>query len=50
MFARAVLAEAPSAAARSFYAKYGFVPSPTAPSRLMLRMKDVRKTLSPPQA
>jgi len=49
MFARAVLAEAPTGRARHFYEKYGFVPSPTGPGQLLLRMKDVRKSLAPPE-
>ncbi len=49
MFARAVLAEAPGDRARGFYEKYGFVPSPTGPGHLLLRMKDVRKSLAPPE-
>jgi GNAT superfamily N-acetyltransferase len=49
MFARAVLAAAPVATARSFYEKYGFVPSATDPQHLVMRMKDIRKSLTPPQ-
>jgi epoxyqueuosine reductase len=45
MFARAVLAQAETEEASGFYAKYGFVPSPTDPRHLVVRMKDVRKTL-----
>ncbi|MEE4274975.1 MAG: GNAT family N-acetyltransferase [Thermoleophilia bacterium] len=44
MFARAVLAYAETDAARGFCERYGFVPSPTGPRHLLLRMKDVRKT------
>ena len=50
MFARAVLAQAPTDGARAFYEKYGFVPSPTDPQHLVLRLKDIRKSLAPPQA
>jgi GNAT superfamily N-acetyltransferase len=49
MFARAVIAEAPSDRARSFYERYGFVPCPTGPQHLVLRMKDVRKSLVQPE-
>ena len=49
MFARAVIADAPTERARGFYEKYGFVPSPTGPRHLVLRMKDVRKSLAPPE-
>jgi epoxyqueuosine reductase len=49
MFARAVLAHAPTAQARSFYEKYGFVPSPTDPQHLVMRMKDIRKSLASAQ-
>lgn len=44
MFARAVLAYAETDAARGFCERYGFLPSPTGPRHLLLRMKDVRKT------
>ncbi len=49
MFARAVLACAPTDRARSFYEKYGFEPSPTDAEHLVLRIKDIRKSLAPPQ-
>ncbi len=49
MFARAVIADAPTDGARGFYEKYGFVPCPTDPRHLVLRMKDVRKSLTPPE-
>jgi len=49
MFARAVLAHAPTAQARGFYEKYGFVPSPTNAQHLVMRMKDIRKSLAPAQ-
>jgi len=42
---RAVLVHAKDAAARSFYERYGFEPSPTHPLHLVLLMKDIRKTL-----
>jgi len=42
---RAVLVHAKHAAARSFYERYGFEPSPTHPLHLVLLMKDIRKTL-----
>jgi epoxyqueuosine reductase len=45
MFARAVLAVAPTEQARGFYEKYGFEPSPTDPHHLVMRMKDIRKSL-----
>jgi len=43
--ARAVIVHAKDAAARSFYERYGFEPSPTHPLHLAVLMKDVRKTL-----
>ena len=49
MFARAVVASAPTDEARAFFVKYGFEPSPTDPQHLVLRMKDIRKSLAPPQ-
>jgi epoxyqueuosine reductase len=49
MFARAVLAYAPTARARAFYERYGFETSPTDPKHLVVRMKDIRKSLAPPQ-
>jgi GNAT superfamily N-acetyltransferase len=42
---RAVLVHAKDAAARGFYERYGFEPSPTHPLHLLLLMKDIRKTL-----
>lgn len=42
---RAVLVHAKDAAARSFYERYGFEPSPTHQLHLVLLMKDIRKTL-----
>lgn len=43
--ARAVLVQAGSEEAWSFYLKYGFEPSPTSPMHLIMLMKDIRKTL-----
>jgi GNAT superfamily N-acetyltransferase len=43
--ARAVIVHAKDAQARSFYARYGFEPSPTNPLHLLLLVKDVRKSL-----
>ncbi len=42
---RAILIRAKDAAARSFYEKYGFEPSPLDPLQLLLLMKDARKAL-----
>jgi GNAT superfamily N-acetyltransferase len=42
---RAVLVQAIDAAARSFYLRYGFTPSPVDEMRLMLLMKDLRAFL-----
>jgi GNAT superfamily N-acetyltransferase len=42
---RAVLVHAKDEAARGFYERYGFEPSPTHPLHLLLLMKDIRKTL-----
>ena len=42
---RAVLVQAIDAAARSFYLRYGFSPSPVDEMRLMLLMKDLRAFL-----
>jgi GNAT superfamily N-acetyltransferase len=42
---RAVLVHAKDAAARRFYERHGFEPSPTHPLHLVLLMKDLRKTL-----
>ena len=49
MFARAVIVEAPDRPGAGFYEKYGFVPSPNGSRHLVLRMKDVRKSLTPPE-
>ncbi len=48
MFSRAVLVDAGDGAARGFFEKYGFAPSPTGPQHLLVRSKDVRKSLTPP--
>lgn len=42
---RVVLVDALNEAARGFYVRHGFEPSPTDPLHLMMLMKDVRKTL-----
>jgi GNAT superfamily N-acetyltransferase len=42
---RAVLVHAKNQRAADFYAKYGFVPSPTNSFHLMLLLKDVSKTI-----
>lgn len=42
---RVVLAHAKDDGARTFYEKHGFEPSPVSPLRLMVLVKDVRKTL-----
>jgi hypothetical protein len=44
-----VLAYAPDERTRAYYAQYGFMPSPTDPQHLVVRIKDVRKSLAPPQ-
>jgi len=49
MFSRAVLVDAGEARARAFFEKYGFAPSPTGPEHLLVRSKDIRKTLTPPK-
>ena len=41
---RAVLVHAKEGTAAAFYAKYGFVPSPTDPLHLMLLLKDLRRS------
>lgn len=43
--ARAVLVHAVSDRAASFYARYGFEPSPTDPLHMVLLMKDIRASL-----
>ena len=42
---RVVLVHAKGGAARAFYQRYGFEPSPTHPLHLLLLMKDIRTTL-----
>jgi len=42
---RAILVHAKDPTAAAFYAKFGFVPSPTDPLHLMLLMKDLRRSL-----
>jgi GNAT superfamily N-acetyltransferase len=42
---RAVLVHAKDRAARGFYERYGFEPSPTHPLHLLLLMKDIRRSL-----
>jgi GNAT superfamily N-acetyltransferase len=42
---RAVLVHAKAGAARGFYERYGFEPSPTHPLHLLLLMKDIRRSL-----
>jgi epoxyqueuosine reductase len=49
MFVRVVLVDAADSRVRSFFEKYGFVPSPTGARHLVMRIKDVRKSLTPPQ-
>jgi epoxyqueuosine reductase len=49
MFSRAVLVDAGDGSARGFFEKYGFVPSPSGPGHLVVRSKDLRKTLTPPK-
>ena len=48
MFSRAVLVDTGATGARGFFEKYGFAPSPTGPEHLLVRSKDVRKSLTPP--
>jgi len=48
MFSRAVLVDAGAAGTRGFFEKYGFAPSPTGPGHLLVRSKDIRKSLTPP--
>jgi predicted N-acetyltransferase YhbS len=43
---RALLVHATDEGARSFYARFGFVESPTDPLHLMLLIKDLRASLS----
>ncbi|MCG8431859.1 MAG: GNAT family N-acetyltransferase [Candidatus Omnitrophica bacterium] len=42
---RAVLVHAKNDAARAFYMKFGFEPSPTDPFHLYLLLKDIKKTI-----
>jgi len=49
MFARAVLVHAGTAQARGFYERYGFEVSPTDPLHLVMRLKDIRKSLGSAQ-
>jgi epoxyqueuosine reductase len=49
MFSRAVLVDAGAAEARGFFEKYGFEASATDPQHLVMRTKDIRKSLKPAQ-
>jgi len=49
MFSRAVLVDAGATEARGFFEKYGFEPSPTDPQHLVMRTKDIRKSLGSAQ-
>ena len=49
MFARAVLVYVSTTQARNFYEKVGFEPSPTDPQHLLMRIKDIRKSLGSSQ-
>ena len=49
MFSRAVLVDAGATGARGFFEKYGFEPSPTGPQHLVIRTKDIRKSLAAAQ-
>jgi GNAT superfamily N-acetyltransferase len=49
MFSRAVLVDAGATEARGFFEKYGFEASPTGAQHLLVRSKDVRKSLTQPQ-
>ena len=49
MFSRAVLVDAGATEARGFFERYGFEPSPTHPRHLVMRTKDIRKSLKPAQ-
>jgi epoxyqueuosine reductase len=48
MFSRAVLVDAGTAEARGFFEKYCFESSSTGAQHLLVRSKDVRKSLTPP--
>ena len=47
MFSRAVLVDTGQGDASGFFEKYGFAPSETGAGHLLLRSKDIRKTLEP---
>jgi epoxyqueuosine reductase len=49
MFSRAVLVDTGATEAGGFFEKYGFQPSPTGPGHLLVRSKDLRKSLAPPE-
>jgi epoxyqueuosine reductase len=49
MFSRAVLVDAGATETRGFFEKYGFQPSSTGPEHLLVRSKDLRKSLAPPE-
>ena len=49
MFARAVLVDAGASEARGFFENYGFEPSSSGAQHLLVRSKDVRKSLKPTQ-
>jgi epoxyqueuosine reductase len=49
MFSRAVLVDAGDGPARGFFEKYGFAAAPSGPGHLLVRSKDLRKTLAPPK-
>jgi len=49
MFSRAVLVDAGGTEARGFFENYGFQPSATGPEHLVVRSKDLRKSLAPPK-
>ena len=42
---RAILVHAKDSEAANFYARFGFIPSPTDPLHLMLLLKDLRRTV-----
>jgi len=44
---RALVVHAKDDEARTFYARFDFIPSPTDPYHLMLLMKDVRALIGP---
>jgi len=49
MFSRAVLVDAGATEARGFFEKYGFLPAATGATHLLVRSKDIRKSLRPAQ-